>query len=310
VKHVRILGMAIVAVLAIAAIAVSSATAASPEWGKCEAQAGGKYEDANCQIKAKGKTGNKLYEWHKGASLKNLPFRGENVGSGGVLTTELIGCAGSEGYSYRTTEKKCEEEGSKYEKEFAVAIECESEHNTGEASGKNGVTNVSVKFLGCKLFGSAPCSNGPTEGEIQINPLKGELGYISKSEHKVGVLLEPKTKHGEFTRFNCAGVLSTVVGVGNTKEGAWYKPENHGGYDEIISPITPVNQMTPTYTQVYTVNHETNENIPSKFEGKHISLLETYTYNAEEPSVSTEWTASGEEITNVNTPTEEGEIKG
>jgi hypothetical protein len=309
VKHVRILGMAIVAVLAIAAIAATTASAASPEWGKCEAQAGGKYEDAACLHKAKGKTGKKEYEWHKGASLKNIPFHGSNVGSGGVLTTELVVCNYETG-THRVTEKKCEEEGSKYERALKVAIECESEGNTGESTGKNGITNVSVKFLGCKLFGSAPCSNGPIEGEIRVNPLKGELGYISKSENKVGVLLEPKTKHGEFARFNCAGVLSTVVGVGNTKEGAFYKPESHGGYDEIISPITPINQMTSTYEQVYTVNPETFENIPSKFEGGHISLLEAYTYNSEEPSTSTEWTASGEEITNVNTASEAGEIKG
>ena len=82
------------------------------------------------------------------------------------------------------------------------------------------MTNVSVRFRGCKLFGSAPCSNGPEEGEIQVNPLKGELGFISKSEHKVGILLEPKTKKGAFASFNCAGILSTVVGVGNSKEGA------------------------------------------------------------------------------------------
>ena len=67
--------------------------------------------------------------------------------------------------------------------------------------------------------------------------------------------------------------------------------------------------MTPTYEQVYTVNPETFENIPSKFEGKHISLLEDYTYNSELPRYTTKWSASGEEITNVNTPEEEGEIK-
>ncbi len=306
-RHVRMLGLCLVAVLAVAALASSSASAL-PEWGKCEAKAGGKYSDSNCQTKAKKGSG--TFEFIKGKNLKNVPFSGENVGSGGVLTSQLYLCSGPESVQEkRIPHSKCEAEGGEVTPFLEAAIECESEHNTGEASGSKGITNVSVKFRGCKLFGSAPCSNGPEEGEIQVNPLKGELGYINKAEKKVGVVLEPKTKKGEFARFNCAGILSTVVGVGNTKEGAAYSPENHGGYDEIISPITPVNQTTSTYEQVYTVNPETFENIPSKLEGKHISLLEAYTYNSELPSHTTLWAPSGEEITNVNTATEEGMIK-
>ncbi len=99
------------------------------------------------------------------------------------------------------------------------------------------------------------------------------------------------------------------MGVGNSKEGAYYEPEKTGGYDGIISPITPVNQMTKEYTQVYTVNPSTAENIPSKFEGKHIELLEDYLYNPSQPQVTEMWSRSGEEITNVNHPEEEGEIK-
>ena len=143
---------------------------------------------------------------------------------------------------------------------------------------------MSVKFKGCKLFGTAPCSNGPIEGEIQVNVLKGVLGYISKSPKQVGILLEPAKKKGEFAQFNCGGILTTVVGVGNAKEGAAYSPETTGGFDGIISPITPINTMTKEFTQTYTVNEETHENIPSKFEGKHIELLEDYTFNNELPA--------------------------
>jgi hypothetical protein len=158
-------------------------------------------------------------------------------------------------------------------------------------------------------LGSIPCANGPNEGEIVVNPLKGQLGYISKPEKKVGILLEPAIKHGEFAKFNCGGFLGTVVGVGNAKEGAFYEPETTGGYDGIISPITPVNTMTTEYTQVYTVNPETTANTPSKFEGKHIELLEDYLFNASEPQKASDWSPSGEEITNVNTVSEPGEIK-
>lgn len=299
------LGLCLVAALAIGAYAVSSASAL-PEWGKCEAQAGGKYSDSNCTVKAKKGSG--AYEWHKGKTLKNVPFTGENVGSGGVLTTNLGGCVSGTYEGVRVSDKKCEEGGGAAEKNaLAVAIECESEHNQGEASGQKSIVKVSVKFLGCKLFGTAPCSNG-LEGEITVNPLKGELGYINKSEHKVGVLLTPEKKKGEFAKFTCGGFLATIVGVGSSKEGAGYSPENHGGYDEIISPITPVNQMTTKYEQVYTVNPETYENIPNSFQGKHISLLESATFN-NESNYSTKWEPAGEEITNVNTSSEEGEIK-
>jgi hypothetical protein len=207
--------------------------------------------------------------------------------------------------------KACEEAGGNVGKASSPnKIECESESNHGEAKGTKEVANVSVVFRGCKLFGSVPCANSPQEGEIIVNPLKGSLGYISKSKKEVGVLLEPAVKHGTFAQFSCAGVLDISVGVGNSKEGAFYTPETTGGYDGIISPITPVNHMSSEYTQTYTVNEETAENLPSKFEGKHIELLESYLQNAENPEHGSMWGPAGESITNVNHPEEEVEIKG
>ncbi len=312
VRHVRMLGLCLVAAMTVAAVMATSALAAGPEWGKCEAKAKGKYKDANCTEKATKGSG--TFEWVKGAKLKAVKFAGANVGSGGVLNTELKFCEGPENIQeHRIPKGKCEAEGGEITDALGenTAIECSSEANTGETVGKNSIKNVQVVFHGCVLFGSVPCSNGPNEGEIRVNPLKGELGYISKSEHKVGVLLTPAKKNGEFAKFDCAGILDTVVGVGNKKEGAWYEPENHGGYDGIISPIEPVNVMTSTYTQVFSANAETHQNIPSSFEGKHIDLLEDYTYNAEEPeNHTTMWSPADEEITNENTAAEPGEIKG
>lgn len=307
-RLVRMLGLCLIAILAVAAVVVTSASAL-PEWGKCEAKAGGKYSESNCVKKAK--TGTGTFEFVK--QVKSVKFSGSNPEgkSGGVLNTQLYLCEGEneEVKEKRVPRKKCEEKGDSVVKFIAASIECTSEHNTGETSGPKGVNNISVKFEGCKLNGSAPCSNGPNEGEIQVNPLKGSLGYINKAEKKVGLVLEPKAKKGEFAKFSCAGVLSTVVGVGDSAEGAWYTPETTGGFDQIISPITPVNTTTTTYEQVYTVNPETFENIPNKFEGKHISLLEDYTFNAELPALTTMWSPAGEEITNVNTSEEPGEIR-
>ncbi len=308
-RHVKIIGLCLAAVMAILVVAVGSASASSPEWGKCVAKAGGKYTDSNCQTK--GKPGS--FEWEKGSSLPNVKFTSHDVGSGGVLSTFLTSCEkGGEDTANRLPKAKCEAEGGTWstDEEEAVKIECESEHAAGEQAGKSGVQNVAVTFEGCKAFGALPCkSSGAAEEEININPLKGTLGYINKGAKTVGVLLEPVEKHGAFAKFECAEVIETVVGVGNKTEGAHYDPKK-GGNDGIISPITPVNTMTSSFEQVYSVNPATEENIPSKFEGGKTALLEDYLWNIfEAPHVTLQWSAAGEEVTNVNTPEEPGEIK-
>jgi hypothetical protein len=303
------LGLCLVAVLAVAAIAATTASAGLPEWGKCVAKPGtGKYEDSNCTVKAHGTAG-KQYEWEKGSKRPNVPFEGTNVGTGGVLSADYAHCyLEGQGDVVGYSRARCEAAGGTVYEGYEDKVECEGERNTGETHGANQIVNVTVKFTGCKLFGSVPCSNGENEGEINVNPLKGELGYINKAEKAVGVLLEPATKKSDFVTFNCSGILVITVGQGNTKEGAWYSPENHGGYNGIISPITPVNQMTIHYEQVYTGNAE-SQNIPSHFEGKHNEVLESYFHIEEKPKEGSMWSPADEEITNVNTSSEEGEIK-
>jgi hypothetical protein len=305
VRRLRIIGLCLAAVFAIAAVTASSASAKKPEWGKCVAQAGGKYLDGNCQTKGKGGS----FEWKKGATLPNVPFTGHNEGSGGVLYTGLNICEGN-GKAYRIPKAKCEAEGYEWtesgEGEF-LTVECLAETNTGEASGKNKILNVHVKFTGCTAFGGAlPCQNkGAAVGEINTQALKGELGYVEEGK-AVGVRLEPNVKKGAFAEFECAEFLGTVVAVGNNKEGVAFPPK--GGADQVISPITPVNEMTNKYTQVFTVDPKKVENVPTNFDGKKLSALEDELTNLETGEGST-WSRAGEEITNVNTPTEEGEIK-
>jgi hypothetical protein len=347
VRHVRMLGLCLVAALALGAYAVSSASAL--EWGKCElVGSGGNYTGPNCTKAEKAKPkGTGSYEWRKASEVAekrvaegkpaNVAFSGHNVGSGGVLTTGGMNCEGPEEVFYhQQTRKHCLEGGGKIEYfgEEGVSVECEAENNTGETEGKNKVANIHVTFTGCTLFGSTPCENGgfvneeivqeAPEGEVKTKELKGKLGWLNKSAKEVGVVLEPAAKHGLFAAFECAGFITTRVGVGNKKVGSFYltsgcigacetatpEEEKHGGYDQVISPITPVNTMTSEFTQVFKVN-ALRENEPRSFEGKHISQLEdvvqaiTYT----EPGRGIMWSPAGEEITNVNTPEEEGEIK-
>jgi hypothetical protein len=336
VRHVRLLGLCLVAMLVVGAYAVSSASAL-PEWGKCEAKTGGKFANSNCTEKAaKGKG---AFEWLTATKVAakrksegksaNIPFSGHNVGSGGVLTSGLRECYKKNGEKeefFRTTRAGCVSDGGTERELFKTEplfVECATENNTGEAEAKNKVANVHVRFTGCKALGSIPCeSPGKAEAEVETSPLKGELGYISKSAKEVGVLLEPAKKHGLFAEFVCSTVLTSHVGVGNDKEGAEYtssgcsgesckgitpSEEKNGGYDGIISPITPVNAMTKEFTQVYTrQTAQPWENIPSKFENKHLEVLEDY-FTTE--AGSGDWSQAGEVITNVNTPEEEGEIK-
>jgi hypothetical protein len=357
-RHLRMVGLCLVAVFAIAAVAATSASAL-PEWAKCEKvkPKTGAYTDANCTIKAiplnsgefKLLTGKEVEEKRIAKGKKGpVPFSGHSVSSGGVLTTVARECwVENVTVQLRTTRKHCTEEGTKrpsgeerlFEQQFKV--ECANEVHRGEAKAPNLVKNVHVTFTGCALFGSTPCkSSGKAEGEIETLPLKGKLGYIKKAAHEVGVLLEPAKAKGAFAAFECGGTLGVVVGVGNENEGAEYassgsrvcfgtetppnmKPapectgveptpaeEKHGGYDGIISPITPVNQMTSTYTQTYTEEAEYPfRNLPSKFEGKHIDVLEDYIFGVVATNITTDWMAAGEVVTVVNNPEEEGEIK-
>lgn len=295
------------AVFAVAAFTASSALAGGPEWGKCESvgAGSGKYS-ANCTTKEKGGG----YEWKKGKSLAPVPFTGHNVGSGGNLFTASRICQGGKDEEKRVSAKTCEAEGGKVylEEGEYLEVECKTETNSGVAEGKNLVSNVHVTFTGCDIFGGLPCNSaGAAPGEIQTTTLKGALGYINKAAHEVGIMLTPAEKNGVFAKFLCSGILETGVGIGNKKEGFAHEPK--GGQDQIIAPITPVNQMTSEYTQTYTVNLTNVQNIPSSFEGKKPSLLEDYFENVEEHKGSM-WSAAGEEVTNVNTPSEPGEIKG
>ena len=130
------------------------------------------------------------------------------------------------------------------------------------------------------------------------NPLKGELGYIKKSAKEVGVELEPAKKGGAFAEFECAGTLGTVVGVGSKKTGAEYTSsgcngscpgttpteEAHGGYDGIISPITPVDQMTANTSRCTRRNPNTPTETSRATSKKSTSdVLEDYIYLVSEP---------------------------
>ena len=277
----------------------------------CEAKKHGNYLTSACNTE-KEKKG--VVEEHKGKFEKFGPkFTGE--GGKGVLSATTYQCL-VEPEQERERAPRADCNASEYNYHLLVKninVECTSEHASGEAVGTHEVANVSVRFNGCLIFGGDPCKSlGASPEEIRVNPLKGQLGYIEKSGPKVGVLLEPVASKGTFVELECENVEErVVVGVGNATEGAFYLPEATGGNDGVISPITPVNTMTPKFTQEYTAN-AARENVPSHFEGGPTELLEMWTQSTEYPVGTfggSTWSPAGQEITNVNTVEGEAEIK-
>ncbi len=409
-RQIKIMGLCLVAVFALAAVAVSSASAQEPEWAGCVAQKHGNFTEEKCATVAekhgapdhKGhyevlvgtcmpqKHGNYTEEKcetvatkhgvpdHKGHYEKAPQDKFTAAGGAGVLGVREYTCLSETGEFYNEEEEAweginensreqlpredCEHNGpgsrryeegetdNGYEATDYAHVECENEHATGEATGMSEVANVSVRFKGCQTAGIPVTTPGLglQVGEIQVNPLKGRLGYINKSAHEVGVLLEPATAGGYFTEFEVEG-LATIwrVGVGNPATAGSFYEENNApvvpagndgtGNDGIVSPISPVNTMTRTFTQNYRaeeVPYPCNDptcgtknpgeygadlTIPSHFEGGPLEELEVYyeryTECDNEPKFAgcrkDEWSPGGEEITNVNTlASGYAEIKG
>ncbi len=210
-------------------------------------------------------------------------------------------------------------------------VECQKENATGEAAGTKEIVNVSVRFKSCIAIGTPATSAGLPAGEIQVNLLKGRLGYINKPNHEVGVLLEPAAGGGaQFAEFFVArGEIAVHVGVGSVTEGSFYEsasdttPGTPNGNDGVISPVTPVNVMTHTFTQNYrdeitpteckvvsvencelpTEQMQITKNIPNRFEGGPLEVLESYLASGPGSPYEEayEWSSAGEQITNVNT---------
>lgn len=208
-KRMRIVGLALVAVFALAAFAASSALAL-PEYGSCVAKAGGKYSDGNCTKAAKGGS----FEF-----VKVFPNKGfTSAGGEGVLETvsgnKVICTAQSATGSYKSTTSTKE------------------------------VQNVTATFTGCNLplIGAECHTAGQASGVITTNALEGKLGYNSKASKTTEQELKPmKTVASKlFASFECgAGAVKIIVGQGTGKGGnCIYAP---------IAPTNTVGPAVQTY---------------------------------------------------------------
>lgn len=237
-KRMRMMGLTLVAVFALGAVAASSAFAL-PEVGRCVAKAGtGKYKNANCTEKAGSKTTEKQFEFQKEITKNQFT----SAGGEGILET----AAG--------TKVVCKTQSATGQYDVDISP------TTGKQLPTNEVEKVIAKFQGCAIpaLGITCKTAGAPEGEIVTNALAGKLGYISGKGTKtpvVGQELHPELKKGLFATFECGGGAAVVkVGEGPGKGG-----------DCIIAPVGPANVSSTTVEQKY--SGASGVQNPQHFEG-------------------------------------------
>ena len=178
-KCIRILGVCLLAVFALAAVAATSASASLPAVFECHKVTvkGSGIWNKGCKVEGKHNKELKeneweIQEWNLAAKKgKVKPFKG--AGKGSFLE----------------------------DKDLEGTIKCTKFKDSGQFTGPKTVGKVKVEFFGCTKLGKVCTSVGaPTGGEIVPNVLSGEIGYITKEgevtlpPHTVGLDLHPKKK--------------------------------------------------------------------------------------------------------------------
>ena len=297
----------------------------------------GKYKDAAC-TEEDLKKGEPKGKYEKTGGPK---FTGE--GGAGVLHARIRKCEIEEegvkgwkasNYRAKTAAALATQNTTPMAKALAAQTTLRSNAQASTRLAKRlGVTKLEMSRSASKVVHpsvSRPRRMACPREKIKTDSLKGRLGYISKATHEVGVLLEPSTAGGEFAEFEALeGDILEHVGVGNATAGAAYGetgPGNPTGHDGVMSPITPVGQMTHTFTQNYRAEEDQQPcpqamcqkpelpswiNVPSRFEGGQLEALETFfKVPVDTPEFTTESSPAAEEVTNVNTVEGNAEIKG
>jgi hypothetical protein len=205
-RRIKMMGLCLVVVGALAAVVVSSASAALPEFKVCakaaknaEKKYTGKYTDKLCSHAvtaeeiAAGKT-NK-YELASWEAAKKTSFKGKNGTS--TLT------------SYIPENESTPWTGGSP----AGVVTCKSGKSAGNVTGPKTET-VQVEFKTCTSEGKKCTStNGAKSGTIKTEPLSATIGYI---EGGVGADVEAAS-HKLSAEFTCEGLaiktIGSVIGV-------------------------------------------------------------------------------------------------
>jgi hypothetical protein len=183
-KRMRILGLALVAVFALAAITAGAASA-NPTWKACvkaEPKNTGAYSDKLCSVPAGG-TGK--YNLVAGIG-KGKGFKGK--GGKAVLHNVIPG-------------------------KGDIKVECGSFKDSGSVVAPSGVAKVEAEFKKCKSLG-APCKNeGGKKETIKTKAMTGNLGWLNKAGKIAGESLtsEAAPHTGYLAEFECEGLAKVRV---------------------------------------------------------------------------------------------------
>jgi len=185
-RHIRIVGLCLVALFALGAVAAASASAAEPALYEC-AKAGKetvKYISGGKEKSKSVYTGK--YTEKKCATLAPAGiYRAGGAPEGKYELQEGVGKG-----------KEFKGKGSAADLETPVGeVRCTTSADTGKfTTPKTG--HMVATFTGCATLGHQCESVGAKTGEIKTQPLEGEVGYISGGGSKspvVGVDLKPQT---------------------------------------------------------------------------------------------------------------------
>jgi hypothetical protein len=170
-KRIRLIGLCLVAAFAMSAAAVATASAA-PDYGRCKALTGGKYQDKGCTIASV--PGKEKYEWYPWGSGLPTP---ENRG----VTTKLKG------------------KSATLETVKGAKVVCTSETGAGEIAYYNYVIET-MTFKGCTSAGLPCTTSGQAAGTIVGGPAYDYL--VFQSGKQGGRMLY---EGGYWILFECAG---------------------------------------------------------------------------------------------------------
>jgi hypothetical protein len=188
-KRMRILGLALVAVFALAAMTAAGASASKPVWKFCAkaAKVGkttptGEFSDKNCSVAAPGGK----YQLEAGVG-KGKKFKGGSTEKA-VLHNVVPG-------------------------KGDIKVECASFKDEGVPVAPSGVVQVKSTFSKCKSLG-APCkTEGGKKETITTASLAGSLGYMNKAHTAAGESLTDEAAPGSgfLAQFECEGLAKVRV---------------------------------------------------------------------------------------------------
>ena len=298
-RLIRMMGLCLMSVFAMAAVAAATASATLPEWGGCEAApvGKGKYRDSACvdKVTLAAKKAEGDYEWYTGENFGWVHQRERGLDHG----------YGIEEYNFSPVEVG----PTTFETVAGKKVECAGSGESPEESNRiqleapKRVKSVLLTFLGCHES-TGPGEEGaechspglpggagpgePYEGLVtdataweNEEALKGKLVFVEgkgTENPKVGLSLTSFYKPGEEGPFGPTnGHLFEVVCEGPHGIGTVWIGGNKKGKNAVISLITPVDEMvgegesSTAFSETFKGTNGIQE--PSAREGGHEEIL-------------------------------------